>query len=119
MLYWDYRIKEEYEKSYQLEFPLFRKETTLATYIRYLSNPTIKYSGYKVNEIEKTDTDTATVTGTVSVGLKPFGAKPLVTDSTLSERWVRVSGEWFHVPVKTTPLTHEPTGKGGDGEERK
>ena len=103
MVYWNAMINEEYEKMYEIEYPLFKKETTRSKYIRFMSNPSMKYDSYEIIDIKRVDADVSEVNGKVNVTLKPFGAKPLTVDRVLSERWVRVEGEWYHVPGRLTP----------------
>jgi hypothetical protein len=98
MAYWDSMVKEDYGKIYEIEYPLFRKETTRSKYINYMSNPMIRYNSYEITRIKMKDAGLAEVNEKVNVTLKPFGAKALTIDREVSEKWMLVGGHWYHVP---------------------
>lgn len=98
MTYWAYRIQKELDKTYIFEYPLYRKQVTLAKYIKRFDDPSIKFNRADVISIEKRENGVAEVQLKVNVKVKAPAAKPFIYDTILTDRWVRINGEWYHVP---------------------
>lgn len=97
MVYWDSKIKGELDKTYQMEQPGYRKAVSLVNYILHQTNPTIVTKGFEIADMYKRDTDHAEVSIRASQIFKAPGSKPFEHDMVLTEQWVRINGEWYHV----------------------
>lgn len=98
--YWNHKVKGELDKMYQLEYPLYKKTMSLVKYIRLHSNPLIQYENFEVIDVKKKEDDVADAKLMVNVKLKVPGEKPFEHSTRLDETWMRIDGEWYHVPHK-------------------
>lgn len=101
--YWGFRIKEEYDKSYIFESPLYRKEINLVNYIKRSGNPMVSYKNFEVAKIDRKDEDLAKVRIKVRGEYRVPGAKPFVHDMFVNEQWVRLEGQWYHTFKQVMP----------------
>ncbi len=96
-VYWSYKIKEEYDKTYLLEAPLYKKMISPVAYIRRM-NPAVAYKAFDILDMTiNKDMGSAEVKVGLKVQLKVPSVKPFVHDMVLTEKWVRIDGEWYHV----------------------
>lgn len=98
MAYWNHRINREFEKMYPYEDPLFRKRISLVAYIRQYGNPAMSYTSFEIHDIKLKDGDNAEVMLKAGVRLKVPGTRAFEHDTDLTEQWVMIDGEWYHVP---------------------
>lgn len=96
--YWNHKIKREFDKMYPYEDPLFRKRISLVAYIRQYGSPAMSYTSFKVQDIKMNDAEHAEVKIKTDVRLKVPGAKAFEHDTELTEQWVMIDREWYHVP---------------------
>ncbi len=102
MAYWGYKVEEKFDKSYEYEYPQYRKNVSLVNYLRGFQ-PTVRWTAYKIEDIAKKD-DAAEVTLSVDLHVNlrfPKIPKPMESDTkgvTFRERWIKVEGVWYHVP---------------------
>lgn len=100
MAFWDHKIKEEFDKSYEYELPLYRKTTRMAKYIGTFNTDVVKWYSAKVDGIHM-EGATALVDLTVRTKVMLPRIKTSEADSLLSEKWVKVDDVWYHVPAGT------------------
>ncbi len=100
--YWGYIVKGDLVNSYNLEYPLYRKKVSLTRYIQRKGTPLIRYISFDIKEVQTVSQDAAEVKIGVKVRLKVRGAKPFMHETVLSDRWMKVEGQWYHVPDKNT-----------------
>jgi len=96
--YWNHKIKREFDKVYPYEDPLFRKRISLVAYIQQYGSSAKTYTSFEVQNIKLNDAEHAEVKIKTDVRLKVPGAKAFEHETELTEQWVRVDGEWYHVP---------------------
>jgi hypothetical protein len=96
MAYWDYKIKGEFDKSYEYEDPLFRKKTGLVSYIRSFRPEVVKWKSVRIEKIAKED-DLATINLNVRTKVTLPQIKGVENNSEIKDKWVRVDGIWYHV----------------------
>jgi hypothetical protein len=97
MAYWNYKIKKEFEKSYEYEYPLFRKQVNVINYIKSFN--TVK-AGWSKAGIERIDMrgDNATVDMKIQVKIAVSSSRDLEHEGLVKEKWVKVEGIWYHIP---------------------
>ncbi|MBI5640428.1 MAG: hypothetical protein HZA17_08385 [Nitrospirae bacterium] len=105
MSYWNHKISREFDKAYSYEDPVFRKKSSLTIYLKQYDNPAMTYTRFEVQDIKLNDAEHAEVKIKTDVRLKVPGAKAFEHDTELTELWVRVDGEWYHVPKGKKSLT--------------
>lgn len=101
MAYWNHKIKQEFDKSYEYEYPI--KGITRSRYISRLDSPLIRYKDFSIKSIIKLSDDTAEVEMDILPVLKAPGAKPFEHKTTIKEKWVKWNGLWYHVFQKDFP----------------
>jgi hypothetical protein len=107
MAYWDYKVKGEFDKSYEYEHPLFKKQTSMVKYIQGFKSGVARWLGTNVEDIEiKGDTAEASVN--VKTVVRIPRVKPIESDSLIKEKWVKTDGMWYHVPAG---LIDSPAGR--------
>jgi hypothetical protein len=94
--YWTYKMKQEQDKMYPLESPFYRKTVRLTTYVKRSDNPLVDYKTFDILEIDMKD-DNADVKMVVKERIIVPGSKPFEYDMALTEQWVRIDGEWYHI----------------------
>jgi len=99
--YWQLRISRELTQAYEFEYPVFRKKTDLNTYISSRNNPVARYRKAEILSIKFPEKDVAEVEMRFEIEtLFPGTKKPFVTEFKRLERWVKINGEWYHVPAQ-------------------
>jgi len=99
--YWQYRLKGDLVKAYEYEYPILKKKMDLNTYISSRHNPLARYRKAEILSIKFPEKDVAEVEMRFEIETLFSGAKkPFVTEFKRRERWVKVKGEWYHVPAQ-------------------
>lgn len=99
MAYWNHKVKQEFEKSYEYEDPLFRKKMTIVKYIKGFNTARAGWSGASIEGL-KIEGDSAIVDMKVRVKIVASSSGNIEQDVALKEKWVKVDGLWYHVPQK-------------------
>jgi hypothetical protein len=97
--YWNHKIREEFDKSYEYEYPLYRKQVSLVKYIKGFKTDVIRWKAVNVKDININD-DEAIVGMYINIDVKVPGIRRIERDSLVKEKWVRVEGIWYHVPER-------------------
>ena len=95
--YWDYKIKQEFDKTYDFEVPVYRKKVSLVNYIRSFRTNIVKWIQARIENI-KIEDGAAMLDLTLRVRVKLPEVKSHESDSLIKEKWVKVEGIWYHVP---------------------
>lgn len=95
--YWDYKIKQEFDKTYDFEVPVYRKKVNLVNYIRSFRTNIVKWIQVRIEHI-KIEDSAAMLDLTLRVRVKLPEVKAHESDSLIKEKWVKVEGIWYHVP---------------------
>ena len=98
--YWNHKINGEFDKSYEYESPLYRKQVNLISYIRSF-NPEVlvKWTGMRIEKVFIED-EAATLDLKVKVKILNKPSRDIEPETSVSEKWVRVGGIWYHIPHK-------------------
>jgi len=110
MEYWNYKTSKEegLEKMYPYEDLYSRKKISLVKYIQMHANQSVVYSGYQIEDIAKIDADSASVRMKVKIRIKVAGSKPpLEGEREMTDKWLRMDGEWYHVLRETNSLNQK------------
>lgn len=100
--YWDYKIKGEFEKSYEYESPLYRKKVDLVNYIRSFGTGTAKWTGVKITGMAiQGDLAQVHLKIRVKLGQRVVHGKEVELWTAISEPWMKQGGVWYHVEEKT------------------
>jgi len=98
--YWQLRITKNFAESYKYEYPVFKKKVDINTYVSSRSNPFAVYKEATIKEIKLIKPDLAEVDMVFKVELRfPPARKPIEVKIKRKEKWVKVDGKWYHVPV--------------------
>jgi hypothetical protein len=100
-VYWEYLCKGEFDKAYELEYPVYRKTVSLTNYIRRFS-PNIKWKNAVIGKVEIKD-EVALMTVVVDTEMRMTVPKtPAKIDIEpqlqMEEKWIKMEGAWYHVP---------------------
>ncbi len=99
--YWDYKIKGEFEKSYEYESPLYRNKVDLVNYIRSFGVGTGKWTGVKITGIAiKGELAQVHMKIRVRIGRRIARGKDVELWTAVSEPWMKQGGVWYHVEEK-------------------
>jgi len=99
--YWQLRLKRDLAQAYNYEYPVLRKKINLKTYIASRSNPLARYLKAGVLDIKFPQKDLAEVRMKFEIEVKPLDAlNSFKTKFERTEKWVKIKGEWYHVPAK-------------------
>ena len=101
--YWGHMCRQEFDKAYEFEYPVYKKLVSSMDYIRRF-RPNVKWTKAVIEKIQ-IENDTAVmevmvdadISVTVPKTPKKFEIKPQVR---LNEQWIKVDGAWYHVPKK-------------------
>lgn len=100
-IYWNHKIKREFDKSYEYEYPLYKKVVPMVKYIQRFSS-TVRWLDASILDM-KIKGKNAGVDLTVKTRLilpqVPMKAGD-VYSSHRKEKWVKADGVWYHVPKK-------------------
>ena len=99
MTYCGYMVRKEFDKMYELEYPLYRKNVSLVKYILKVSNPKVGFQSCEVSDM-RIKGDAAETDLKVKLRLKVPGAKAFDYDRIITEHWVNIDSVWYHVPDK-------------------
>jgi hypothetical protein len=95
--YWDHKIKEEFDKSYDYEDPLFRKKTSMIQYIKGINTNFVKWEGADIENL-RLENDVADVDMKLKIRVMadPLHYKDVSVPK--KEKWIRVDEMWYHIP---------------------
>jgi len=102
--YWGYVVKEAFDKSYELELPLYRKNVSLVDYLRGINN-SVKWVKVEVKGLEITndvaDVEIVMDTKIIAVPMaRRGGGDADMIGLQRTDKWSKVDGVWYHVPKK-------------------
>jgi hypothetical protein len=97
--YWNHKVKQEFDKSYEYEDPLYRKKNNMVNYIRSFNTARAGWYGAGIEGL-KIEGDSAIVDMKVRVKIIVSPSGSIEQDTPLKEKWVKVAGIWYHVPQK-------------------
>ena len=95
MKYWDHKIKEEFDKSYNYEDPLFRKNVSMIKYIQSINTNLIKWVGADIENLRR-ENDIAYVDMKLKIRVMANPLQYVDKDVYLKEKWISVDGVWYH-----------------------
>jgi hypothetical protein len=101
MAYWNYRIQEELNKSYEMEDPLYRKKSTLVNYIKNIYTNVVKWKSFNISyiNIEEEMADVGLeITANMNLPGIPSGKE---IHAPIKDRWVKSDGVWYHLSPQT------------------
>lgn len=96
--YWDYKVKEEYDKMYEYEYELYRKQVNMTNYIRSFNPTAGKWTEPSISDIKIEDS-----IADVSMKIKVIiysSPRNIEHGIVVKEKWSKVGGRWYHVPQK-------------------
>ena len=96
--YWNFKISQDFDKSYVYEHPLYRKQVNMVKYIGGFNTEVVKWTAVKVEDI-KMDGPSAMVGLKITAKVKLPGIKSSEDDSRVKEEWRKVDNVWYHVPA--------------------
>lgn len=102
--YWQHKTREELDKTYEMEYPLYKKQMTLVNYIKKNSNPHVKINGFTIENISYDSDDSAQVKLRMNLTVKAPGAAPFTHNIDRSEHWARIDSKWYHVPSQSNSI---------------
>ena len=111
--YWGHVCRQEFDKAYEFEYPVYRKAVSAVNYIRRF-RPNVTWIKATIEKIEvESENETAMMTVIVETDINmrvPKIAKKVEISPkvALNEKWVKVDGVWYHVPPQ---FIEETTGK--------
>ena len=100
-MYWGYICRQQFDKAYEFEYPVYRKKYTLMDYIRRF-RPDVKWKSAAIENIEIKN-DTAMMKVKVDTEVKMAVSRlpkriEIKEQVVLNEKWIKVDGVWYHVP---------------------
>jgi hypothetical protein len=96
--YWQYRIKGDVERAYQMEVPLFREKYSVLHYMNRFR--LVRYLEAEIQELRIEGKEaTSTVKLTHVVLLKGLTNKKLTKLE--QEKWINIKSAWYHVPEES------------------
>lgn len=98
MAYWDHKIKEDFDKSYAYEHPLYRKQFNMVKYIGTFNTEVLKWTAAKVEDI-RMDGPSARVSLKITVKVRLPRIRTEEEASMINEEWQKVDNVWYHVPA--------------------
>ncbi|MEW6569609.1 MAG: hypothetical protein AB1390_00320 [Nitrospirota bacterium] len=104
MAYWNYKIKKEFDKAYEYEYPVAKR--SLTTYIAKHANPMLEYKSFELKSMVKKADHLADVELTVVPVVKVPGMRAFERTITIKERWVKVDEVWYHMEASSSSFTH-------------
>ena len=97
--YWDHKVKEEFDKSYEYEDPIFRKKVSMIKYIQSINTSVVKWVGADIENISRED-DVANVDMKLKIRVMANPLRYVEKDVYLKEKWISVDGVWYHSPQR-------------------
>ena len=98
MEYWNYKINQDFDKSYAYEHPLYRKQMKMVNYIGSFNTEVVKWTAAKIEDI-RMDGPSAEVGLKITVKVSLPGVRTGEDDSRVKEEWRKVDNVWYHVPA--------------------
>jgi hypothetical protein len=95
--YWNHKIKQEFDKSYEYEYPLYRKKINVVNYIKSFDTAKAGWSGAGIERVDMRG-ENATVDMKIMVKIAVSSSRDLEHDGFVKEKWVKVDGIWYHIP---------------------
>jgi hypothetical protein len=99
MAYWNHKIKQEFEKSYEYEYPLFRKTVNVVNYIKGFNTARAGWTNAGIEGLH-IEEDNATVDMKIMIKIAVSSSRNLDHEGFIKEKWVKVDGIWYHIPQK-------------------
>lgn len=99
MAYWNHKVKEEFDKSYEYESPLYKKTVNMVKYIKSFNTKRGGWIGAGIKSL-KIEGDSGIVDMKVRVRISITSSNKIEHDVLLQEKWVKADGVWYHVPQK-------------------
>lgn len=97
MAYWDYRVKQEFDKSYEFEDPIYKKSYSLVAYIKRLGADPVTLKEVKIKGLQMEDAS-ARIDLITKIEVRAPGTRaPLAVGMDRNDRWSRLEGIWYHV----------------------
>ncbi len=101
--YWGHMCRQEFDKAYDFEYPLYKKTVSLVEYIRRF-RPNVTWNNPVIENVRIED-GTASMEVKVETDIKmttPKAAKRIEARpvAVINEKWIKVDGVWYHVPKK-------------------
>lgn len=95
--YWNVRLNQAYDKSYEFEDPLFRKGHSINDYVKQFFAGTLKYERVDIEDIKFYNADVAIVRMKALVKISlPIVKGNSEKEMTMEEKWVKFEGVWLH-----------------------
>lgn len=98
--YWNHKVKQEFDKSYEYEDPYFRGKINMVNYIKSFHTGKSEWSGAKIEGL-KIEGDSAIVDMKVMLKVVVSSSRNVEQDVPIEEKWVKADGIWYHVPKKS------------------
>lgn len=98
-MYWNHKVKKEFDKSYAYEYPLFRKQMSVVDYIKGFNTGKASWAGAKIEQVDMQG-DSATVGMKIAIQIVVTSSRNLEHETYVEDKWVKVDGVWYHVPQK-------------------
>lgn len=99
IVYWQHKMNEEFDKSYEFEAPIYRRKVNLVYYIKGFNTSAVKWKTATIEDIRMEDTS-ATVEMNLRVRVKVPAIQAYEYNSLIKEKWVKVDGMWYHIPAE-------------------
>lgn len=99
MAYWDHKVKQEFDKSYEYEDPLFKKKISPVNYMKGFNIGKVEWSGTKIGGL-KIENESAIVDMKIKLKIIAGVSGNVEHDTLVTEKWVKVDGVWYHIPQK-------------------
>ncbi len=99
MAYWNHKIEQEFDKSYEFEDPFYRKSVSMVNYIKSFRPEIVKWMAVEIDNI-KIEDNSAVVNLKLRHKVNLPGIKNIERTSFIEEQWVKLNGIWYHVPQK-------------------
>lgn len=100
MAYWNHKVKEEYDLSYDYEDPFYRKRFNRTKYVKSINiDKRVGWKEVRIGDLKmEGDSATVVIKLRMRIGAPSAGVEQ---DVAISERWVKVDGLWYHVQKKS------------------
>lgn len=99
MAYWNHKVKQEFDKSYEYEDPLFKKKVNPVNYMKGFNIGKAEWFGAKIRGL-KIENESAIVDLNIKLRITTGVSGNLEHDTFATEKWVKVDGVWYHIPQK-------------------
>ena len=109
--YWQAVVAGNWHEAYTYEYPVLRKTISRDVYVSRRGNPLVRISSYKIEDITFFENGTE-----ASVKLRlwlklfiPGSSGNNKVTLTVKDKWVKISGKWYHVPKRLRNLRGDGT----------